>query len=438
MISFVTLFLGLVVGLQTVTLDVGDGVARVELRLDGEMVGTREAPPWTLDCDLGPTLEPRRLEAIAFDTRDFEVGRAEQWLNLAPASAEARLIIEQEGTRRIAKLTWESLAGARPERVAASFDGRRLEVSDPARIELPSHDPESLHVLRIELDFGGEVRSVVERALDGRFSGEVSTELTAVAIELERGAKLPALAALGGWLVKRGAALEVAAVEETPADVVVIPELGAHARLVELGRRRALVTAGSGLTKTVAKDGGLRFSGRLRKDQRLRFLWPAAETRTGARHAFETFPTSQELSAWDGGVFWFLARMRPLPYGPADQRLADAVAVAGLSAAGRNRRRAVVLLTQGDAGDASQFSAAVAKRYLASLRVPLRVWSVDPLPDASGWGEVVDVSTLSALERAVEELSDQLERQRIVFVRGLHRPQDVVLGSAARGVRLAR
>lgn len=46
MVTFLTLFIGVVSGLQTVQVAVTPPVARVELRLNGEQVATMRAPVW--------------------------------------------------------------------------------------------------------------------------------------------------------------------------------------------------------------------------------------------------------------------------------------------------------------------------------------------------------------------------------------------------------
>jgi hypothetical protein len=52
-VAFATLFLGLVIGLQLVELVVGEGVARVELVLDGAVVAESAGPPWRIAVLLG-------------------------------------------------------------------------------------------------------------------------------------------------------------------------------------------------------------------------------------------------------------------------------------------------------------------------------------------------------------------------------------------------
>ena len=46
MVTFLTFFLGLTIGVQNVHLAVGESVAFVELRLDGEVVDVRHGFPW--------------------------------------------------------------------------------------------------------------------------------------------------------------------------------------------------------------------------------------------------------------------------------------------------------------------------------------------------------------------------------------------------------
>ena len=65
--SFLSAFLGLVVGGHPVELTVTGEVAAVELRLDGETVGHLRGEPWVLVCDFGAELAPHELVAIGRD-----------------------------------------------------------------------------------------------------------------------------------------------------------------------------------------------------------------------------------------------------------------------------------------------------------------------------------------------------------------------------------
>ena len=83
-------------------------------------------------------------------------------------------------------------------------------------------------------------------------------------------------------------------------------------------------------------------------------------------------------------------------------------------------------------------------RYLAAIRVPLFVWSVEPpaeksaavSPALAAWGEVEDVSTVARLRAAVSRLRNELESQRIAWVEGTHLPQSIALAAGAEGVEL--
>jgi hypothetical protein len=62
MISFTSLFLGLVLGAQTIQVAVADGVDRVDLHLDGQIIGSLDTEPWSLEHDFGSELAPESLE----------------------------------------------------------------------------------------------------------------------------------------------------------------------------------------------------------------------------------------------------------------------------------------------------------------------------------------------------------------------------------------
>ena len=153
------------------------------------------------------------------------------------------------------------------------------------------------------------------------------------------------------------------------------------------------------------------------------------------------FPVSRELDASTGGLRWILTRVfNPQPE-PRSARFADAVAVAGLNGYGTFRRRAVLLVLAPEDHDASQYSADMVRRFLASLRVPLFVWSLGPLGplgSAWAWEEAVDVSSEDALKAEFARIRVELESQRIVWVAGKILPQNVSLTDDARRIELVR
>ena len=91
MITFASLFLGLVLGNHPVNLLVDGPVAAVELHLDGREIARLEHEPWRVLADFGQELAPHKLEAIAFVAEGHELHRTHQWINMARPPAEVRL-----------------------------------------------------------------------------------------------------------------------------------------------------------------------------------------------------------------------------------------------------------------------------------------------------------------------------------------------------------
>lgn len=452
MVAFASLFLSLVIGFQPVELHVGESVASVEILVDGRPAGTLRQAPWSLPCDFGEELVPHRLVAVAYDASGQEVGRTSQWVNRPRSPAEASLILERDGDRAFVRLGWESVVGE-PVTVRVTFDGRAVpvsSVSDAHRIELPKHDPQQLHFLRAELEFASNISSVAEMTFGGAYAGGSRTELTAITVQLDSGRKLPSVRKLQGRFRKDGKALTVVATEEGPATVLVVRDQRARETLAELGRSseaarvrhwRTLFGIGSS-----TNPRSLRYMMPLSEDQRLRFVWPVANSRENTRPDLEVFDFSSPLDSREGGVYWFLSNVLQPPSLAGEQRLADAVAVAGAIAARRNRRRAVVLVLDEDTRDASRLRAPLVRRYLEALMVPLVVWSSGiragvgvkdgTVKGAAGkstvWGDSHDVSSLAGLEKAVTDLTRMLDRQRLVWIEGLHLPQDITLVGDAK------
>src|SRR5512136_2008019 len=118
MIVFETMLLGLVFGLQPVTLMVGPQVKSVDVRLDGTTIGVLTGEPWSTQCDFGESPHPHELVAIARDGSGKVIGRARQWVNMPRAEAEATLLLERgpESHRVVAaRLAWNEVKGTAPK-----------------------------------------------------------------------------------------------------------------------------------------------------------------------------------------------------------------------------------------------------------------------------------------------------------------------------------
>jgi hypothetical protein len=100
-------------------------------------------------------------------------------------------------------------------------------------------------------------------------------------------------------------------------------------------------------------------------------------------------------------------------------------------AAGGSRPRAVLLVLGPRPVDGSSFTPTVVRGYLEALRVPLVVWSVGG-HEGAHWGPSEIVDSLGALERAAKGVRRLLDRQRILWIAGVHLPQEIELSERAR------
>jgi hypothetical protein len=438
MIAFASMFLGLVLGIQPVSLVVSEDVSAVELLLNGHLVATARGPEWTAECDFGDELLPSTLEAVAFDSEGNEVSRARQRINLPGPLAQAKIVIEEgeDGTGAVARVVFDSVLRSRPVRAVVSLDGTPLEVSSPERFELPPFDPEQIHLLHVELEFPDNVTTTVETTFGGAFTGQVSTPQTAVPVVVRRG-RAPRPEELSGSFLKNGAPLRVLAVDDGPAEVVIVRDLSSQDDLDRLaGDFRDQIRQRWRRNSDSLSTVSLRFVARLKKDQLVWLLEPFAREPIQGDYRLTAFPFSPHLTHRDGGLPFLLTTIRPPSEPMESQRLADAVAVAGRGVAQRDRRRAVVLILGAEAQDSSALSAEVVRRYLETLRVPLVVWStVKPSEERlARWGEVRDVSNATYLGRSIKSLSQLLDDQSIVWVEGFHLPQQIVLSADGRSL----
>lgn len=428
MIEFLTLLLGLVSGVQTVEVRTATPVAQVEILLDGGLEATADTPPWRFTVDLGEDLAPHTLTAVARDESGRELGRTQQSLNLPRGSAEARWVLENgaEGHPAVASLIWEQVWSAAPLRIDVRFDGQPLDLAAGSKVRLPRYDPTELHFLSAELTFPEDVQARADVSFGGRFGDRVESELTAVPIVFS-GPHPPRAQDMEGRFRHRDSALHVVAVEEGGADVVVVRDAAAQQWLahqigeVESRYRRRFHRGPRDLLP-------------LGQDARVRFVWPslsAIASDEGRRIHLDQFAEPQRFEASSYGLSWLLTRTTPPP---VPQRIADAVALAGLAAAGGDRPRAVVLVLGGSTEDRSRYSPSLVRRYLQRLRVPLFVWSLSTDPPG-GWGDAEPVGDWPELQDSVRRLRGGLESQAVVWLQGRYLPQEIELVSAGDGLR---
>src|SRR6266542_557516 len=169
MIAFASLFLGLIVGVQPVSVLVEKPVTAVRFELDGKAVGRVETAPWTVSVDFGPELAPHELVARALDAEGKEIGIERQLVNLPRPPAEVEVLLERDAKGRpvAARFSGQSLIASRPARVTVTFDGRPLQPGESDRVALPDYDADARHLLSVELEFSSAVRSKTDVVFGG-------------------------------------------------------------------------------------------------------------------------------------------------------------------------------------------------------------------------------------------------------------------------------
>lgn len=451
---FLTFFLGLVTGIHPVEWAVDEPrTTTVELILDGRSVEVLEGPPWRSEVDFGSMITPHELEAVARDAQGRELERIRQWINMPRERAEAELLLaaDPEGPEPTARLVWGSVDTEEPDEVRIRFDGVELEVEDPREFALPAFDPTIPHLLQAELRLG-PVTTRTQAVLGGGVATEVSGELTALPLVLADGADVPEPGEMDGWIEARGSPARVFAVERPGAEVVLVQDLSWSVQRRLQGLRLAMLET---LVTTRRRPTGLK------SRDRFRLLFPIPEDRdatirslhfpmspnlwTGQR--IETYAQGAALSTGAGGGSRSVAEALPQglmvgipangerPIETEGQRLADAVAVAGLAAAQEKRGRVVLLIAGSEAEDESRSEPANVRAFLADLDVPLVVWSPQPRRVDEGWGDVVPITSHRRLDRAIRDFRAHLDRQIVVWVEGRHLPHHLALTSESRGLR---
>jgi hypothetical protein len=440
-IAFTSLFLGLVLGIHPVGVAVEGPVSSVAIELDGKPVATMEKPPWSTAVALGRELAPHELVARALDPAGREVARARQWLNVPRAPAEATLLLERdsEGRAIAARITWQSLLGTTPQRISVTFDGKPLDIRDPSRIELPDYKTDSTHMISAEVEFSPAVTSRAGLVLGARSQSEATSELTGIPVRLHKG-PMPPPEQLRGWFRKGDEPLRVVAVEKGSVLLIVVRDTNHVEALGKLGNggRTTFAQTARGTLPQFDPDYS-RFEMRLADPDRVRFIWPRANRAPGSQMPTELFDASRDFPGSFGGLHWLLTRISHPIQKVADERFADAVAVAGLQAYAGYTRRAVVLVLGRQIADTSQYPPAAVRAYLEKMRVPLFVWSLESRTAdrvAATWGSVEDVSSFAKLKVAFGRLRQELDSQQMVWVEGRHLPQQVALSSAAQGIEL--
>ena len=438
MVTFLSLFLWLMTDVHPVKVAVDPGVASVEIFLDGVVIGVATDPKWEVECDFGQQLRPHELVAVARDETGQEVGRASQLVNLPRAEAEVEVIFEGEApdAPTVLRVITESAERLEPLATFVNFDGLMLREEGKGRFPLPTYDPGQIHIVSAEGHFPDGISARRDIIFGGAWGGRVVTELTAVPVILAGNRGL-AVEEFQGLLHTRGFAVKVAAVERLGARVYMVRDHGVWPSLRSAGgvidrRDREVRGATMGQLSRVLQNA--RVSGEI-PPQRDRF-YLVVPNPTSSR-GLALFPVLQPFDLKRFGMPWLTTHVISARAAVPGQRLAEAVALAGLRAAADGCPRTVVLVIGDDVVDHSGYRPQAVREYLRALRVPLVVWSTQRHGSSDDWGEAEVANGLSSIEKASRRLLKNLGRQWIVWVEGRHLPHEIELVDNQKGIRLA-
>jgi len=410
-VVFLSLFLGLMAGPHLVELQVAPGVHTVRMLLENRPVAVLDEPPWRATIDFGSSIVPSELVAIGYDAHGNEIARATQLVNVPRPVAEFNITLKNDaqGVPSIAQFKWEHLVAAKAVSATLMVDGKSVPLDKSGAVALlPRMDMKRPHLITGEMKFEDGFVTRREMVVGGELTDTADSEMTPVGV---RQTGTPP-ANLGDCLTNGGAPIRIGAVENSPALAIFVIDPDPKDPLRTLNPK--LVPGASTIKRTEARHSYALDSGSW-----MRAIFPIAELRQSTNNSTAMlFPPSNDVPADEAGLLWFLTR----PYDKyvddaAPRQFADAVGVAGLNAiTGAHRRAVVLVLSHRD--DASAHSAQSVRRYLASIGVPLFVWSATgPRPESrDAWGDIADISSPSKLQAAVERLRAELASQRVAWV----------------------
>jgi len=414
-------------------------VAEVAFELDGREVVRLFERPYRQPLDFGDEYAPHELVARAYDAKGKQIALARQWINLPRAAAEVEILIVKNASGKpvAARLAWASRLGPHPSKVSLTLDGSELVLDEQFRAALPPLVSSTTHVLTAEVEFSGDLRGRADMVLGGDLADETGTELTAVPV-FGRSGEAPTAKSLEGRFTAGGVPLKVTSVVREPALVLMVRD----ERLDDSELRKMFFALSAGPGVGSQRLRSYEWRTRMGKSDRLEVVWPIPK-QVPDRDAWNVLFETMKLDGPSPSFFDAVAGVHGPDQAPAPRRYADAAAVAGVRAAASGSRRAVVLVLTWADEDRSLRSAESVRRYLQRIHVPLFVWSLGEtkppfrLP-ASAWGDYEDVSSPGKFLDAVHRVLDDLDRQSVVWLKGGHLPQDIVLADAGDGLAIAR
>lgn len=382
---------GLVVGVIPVYVSLAPDESPARLFLDGHEVCvlSRESPSCRID--LGGDLAIHRLE-LAGPERDGGLRRVERWINRPGQEAELFLRVDRQPNALHVSVAWAHPEKLIPREVRLRLGGteRALKPGEPFVWQQALPEPS---ILVAEADFPDGRRAQRSLVLQGDFSEEVESSLSAIVLEVESGIEVP----------KELLGCRVVAVEEGDAVIGVV----AHPATMRGLADEILVGSFSASRRSQLLDSRIPF---------LRQVVAIGATPQLPRR--ETIAKPSRGKGKRAAGIATLPAMLPFDDRHEPRRFADAVALAAFRVGSWPGRRAVVLVLDGQCiNDHSVFSTSSVSRYLEQLNIPLVVWSVGSV-DCPQWPTPRDVSNFSRFNAALVGLEGLLRRQRLFWLQG--------------------
>src|SRR4051812_39572882 len=221
-VVFLSLFLGLITGAQSVVLQVDDAVKSVRIELRGREVARLDKAPWSARVDFGTVLTPGLLTAIAYDGSGKETARVSQLINLSRPAAEMEIVIKSEGGKPAeVELVGRHRLHQAPRSAKLLIDDAVVRVGRDFRARLPQADWSHPHLVSAEMQFEDGEIAKRDVAVEAGYSGSTSSELAPMLVMMN-GNKPPD--SLDGCFAASGAPLRATAIEKSDAFVVMVKD----------------------------------------------------------------------------------------------------------------------------------------------------------------------------------------------------------------------